>query len=87
MSVAINRAEINEVVYFGLGKPQQYIAFSPRPSFVTEEMEQSFAQFDPAMANALLDEIGLKDIDGDGITDFEIALTGLITLTAGDFIL
>jgi len=69
MSVAINRAEINEVVYFGLGKPQQYIAFSPRPSFVTEEMEQSFAQFDPAMANALLDEIGLKDIDGDGMRE------------------
>ncbi len=66
MSVAMNRDEINEVVFFGLGAPQQYTAFSPTPSFVTKEMEQSFAQFDPAMANALLDEIGMKDVDGDG---------------------
>ncbi len=66
MSVAMNRDEINEVVFFGLGTPQQYTAFSPTPSFVPEEMEQSFTQFDPAMANALLDEIGMKDVDGDG---------------------
>jgi len=66
MSVAMNREEINEVVFFGLGTPQQYTAFSPTPSFVTEEMEQSYTQFDPALANALLDEIGMKDVDGDG---------------------
>jgi len=69
MSVAMNRDEINEVVYFGLGEPQQYTAFSPLPSFVTEEMSQSYAQFDPAMANALLDEIGMVDIDGDGMRE------------------
>ncbi|MFT4716568.1 MAG: peptide/nickel transport system substrate-binding protein [Paracoccaceae bacterium] len=69
MSVAMNRDEINEVVFFGLGKAQQYTAFSPTPSFVTEEVEQSFTQFDPAMANALLDEVGLKDVDGDGLRE------------------
>jgi len=69
MSVAMNRDEINEVVYFGLGEPQQYTAFSPLPSFVTEEMSQSYAQFDPAMANALLDEIGMVDVDGDGMRE------------------
>jgi peptide/nickel transport system substrate-binding protein len=69
MSVAMNRDEINEVVFFGLGKAQQYTAFSPTPSFVTEEVEQSFTQFDPVMANALLDEVGLKDVDGDGLRE------------------
>ncbi len=69
MSVAMNRDEINEVVYFGLGEPQQYTAFSPLPSFVTEEMAQASAQFDPDMANALLDEIGMVDIDGDGMRE------------------
>ncbi len=69
MSVAMNRDEINEVVFFGLGRPQQYIAFSPTPGFVTEEMEQSYAQYDPAMANALLDEIGMVDVDGDGMRE------------------
>ncbi len=69
MSVAINRDEINEVVFFGLGKPQQYIAFSPTPSFVNDELLQHYAQFDPDMANALLDEIGMVDKDGDGMRE------------------
>ena len=69
MSVAINRDELNEVAYFGLGKPQQYIAFSPTPGFVTEEVEQSYAQFDPALANSLLDEIGMVDVNGDGMRE------------------
>jgi peptide/nickel transport system substrate-binding protein len=69
MSVAMNRDEINEVVFFGLGAPQQYIAFSPTPSFVSGETEQSYAQFDPEMAKALLDEIGVVDTDGDGMRE------------------
>ncbi|CAI8373115.1 MAG: putative ABC transporter-binding protein [Oceanospirillaceae bacterium UBA2001] len=69
MSVAMNRAEINEVVYFGLGTPQQYTAFAPSPSFISKETEQSYAQYDPDMANALLDEIGMVDIDGDGMRE------------------
>lgn len=69
MSVAMDRNEINEVAFFGLGEGLQYIAFSPRPSFVTEEVEQSYAQFDPDMAKALLDEIGFVDMDGDGWRD------------------
>ena len=69
MSVAMNRAEINEVVYFGLGTPQQYTAFAPSPGFITQEMEQSYAQYDPDMANALLDEMGMLDVDGDGMRE------------------
>ncbi|MEE9452885.1 MAG: ABC transporter substrate-binding protein [Paracoccaceae bacterium] len=69
MSVAINRDEVNEVVYFGLGQPQQYTGFSPTPAFVSKEVEQSYAQFDPDMANALLDEIGMVDTNGDGMRE------------------
>ena len=69
MSVAINRAEINEVAYFGLGQAQQYIGFSPTPSFVSDETLNSYAQFDVAMANKLLDEAGVVDQDGDGMRD------------------
>jgi peptide/nickel transport system substrate-binding protein len=69
MSVAINRDEINEVIFFGLGKGQQFIAFSPTPSFIDERWPQHFAQFDPAMANKLLDRVGMKDIDGDGMRE------------------
>jgi peptide/nickel transport system substrate-binding protein len=69
MSVAINRPEINEVAYFGMGEPKQYIAFSPAPEFVDAKWSQHFAQYDPALANSLLDEIGMKDIDGDGFRE------------------
>ncbi|MGR3661852.1 MAG: ABC transporter substrate-binding protein [Paracoccaceae bacterium] len=69
MSVAINRDEINEVAYFGLGTPTQYIAFSPAPSFVDPKWAGHFAQYDPAMAKSLLDEIGVVDTDGDGFRE------------------
>ena len=69
MSVAINREEINEVALFGLGVGQQYVGFSPTPEFVSEELLQHYAQFDAELANSLLDEIGLKDVDGDGMRE------------------
>ena len=69
MSVAINREEVNEVAYFGMGEPRQYIGFSPAPDFVDAKWSQHFAQFDPKMANSLLDEIGMKDTDGDGFRE------------------
>jgi len=69
MSVAINRAEINDVAFFGLGTPGQYIPFSPTPSFVTEDMTQHYAQFDQDMANSLLDDMGMVDTDGDGMRE------------------
>jgi len=69
MSVAINREEINEVAFFGLGEAKQYIGFSPAPSFVDPKWSQHFAQYDPAMANSLLDEIGMADTDGDGFRE------------------
>jgi peptide/nickel transport system substrate-binding protein len=69
MSVAMNRDEINEVAFFGLGAPQQWVAFSPPPSFISDEWLQHYAQHDAAMAKKLLDEIGVVDKDGDGKRD------------------
>jgi len=69
MSVAINRKEINDVAYFGLGEAKQYVAFSPAPSFVSDEMKQYYAQFDPDLAKKLLDEMGVVDQNGDGARD------------------
>ncbi|MCP4073361.1 MAG: ABC transporter substrate-binding protein [Hyphomicrobiales bacterium] len=69
MSVAINREELNEVAFFGLGKPKQYIGFSPTPEFVDKKWESHFTQYDPDMAKKLLDEVGMKDTDGDGFRE------------------
>lgn len=69
MSVAINRPEINEAAFFGMGEPKQYVGFSPPPPFVDAKWKQHYAQYDPKLANKLLDELGLKDVDGDGFRD------------------
>ncbi|MDJ0631218.1 MAG: ABC transporter substrate-binding protein [Rhodobacter sp.] len=69
MSVAMNRDAMNETAFFGQGRPVQYTGFSPRPDFVPEALEQAYLQHDPDMANALLDEIGMADTDGDGFRE------------------
>ena len=66
MSVAINRQEINEVALFGQGTPKQYTGFSPMPDFIDKKWESYMIQYDPGMANSLLDQLGMKDTNGDG---------------------
>ena len=69
MSIAINREELNEVAYFGVGIPHQYIGFSPTPDFVDEKWTTYATEYDPDAAAALLDEVGMKDTDGDGFRE------------------
>lgn len=69
MSVAMNRDEINETAYFGQGEPIQYTGFSPRPDFIPAELEKAYAEYDPEQAKKLLDEVGMKDTDGDGFRE------------------
>ena len=69
MSVAINREELNEVAFFGLGNPQQYVGFSPLPASVDASWHGHMAQYDADMANSLLDAVGMKDTDGDGFRE------------------
>lgn len=59
MSVAINREEINEVSYLGLGTPRAFVVVPDSP-YYEPEFEQLWAQYDPDLANELLDKIGLK---------------------------
>lgn len=68
MSAAINRDEINEVAFFGLGEPRAYIGFSPVPDFAAEFASAGTA-FDPEGAKAALDAIGMVDTDGDGMRE------------------
>ncbi len=65
MSLSINREELNETVYFGLGTPHQYIGILPKPEFVDDKWTTYFTEYDPDRANALLDEVGMADADGD----------------------
>ena len=65
MSVAINREEINELVYFGLANPSQASPV-PASAFYEPWMTTNYAQYDPDLANQLLDEMGLDQRDADG---------------------
>ncbi len=58
MSLALNRAEINETLFFGLGVPRQWGVSSNSP-FYEDWMGDYYAAYDPDQANALLDELGL----------------------------
>ena len=70
LSLAINRDEIVELVYLGQAEPMQYTPVDPNTvDFVTEEHKTAFIEYDPEQANALLDEMGLVDLDGDGYRD------------------
>jgi peptide/nickel transport system substrate-binding protein len=59
MSVAINRDEINEVIFFGMATPAQLTAHKTSRAY-KEEYAKAWAQYDPELANKLLDEMGLK---------------------------
>ena len=70
MSLAMDRNEINEIIYLGQGTPMQSTPADPNTvSFVTEDHLTAFTEFDPDQANALLDEMGLVDVDGDGFRE------------------
>ncbi len=64
MSLAIDREEINKVLFFGLAVPRQ-AAMDPENSFYKEEWATRYAEYDPDTANRLLDEMGLER-GGDG---------------------
>jgi len=59
MSVAIDRDEINQIVYLGLGEPAQLTAHKSSRAY-KEEYARAWAQYDVGLANELLDEMGLE---------------------------
>ena len=65
MSYAINRQEVNEVIFLDTGTIRQ-AAPNPDTSFYKEEWGTWCAEFDQDKANALLDEMGLDNRGADG---------------------
>ncbi len=59
LSLATNRHEINQVIYFGLAIEGQNTVLPESPLY-RPEYREAWASFDPAEANRLLDLIGLK---------------------------
>jgi peptide/nickel transport system substrate-binding protein len=59
LSMAINREEINETLFFGLGTPRQWTLIESS-SIYEPKYGTAYADYDPDQANKLLDEMGLK---------------------------
>ena len=66
LSMAVNRHEINEVIYFGLAIGGNNTVLPDSPLYRTEYRNR-WAGYDPEQANRLLDEIGLSERDDRGI--------------------
>ena len=65
LSLAINREEINQLGFLGLGIPHAATSVEGDPYYV-EEFARAYIDYDPEKANELLDEVGLTERDKDG---------------------
>lgn len=65
MSLGIDRQEINEIIYYGQGRPAQYTVLDMTMHY-NPEYEQAYIEYDPDEANRLLDEMGLDERDAEG---------------------
>jgi peptide/nickel transport system substrate-binding protein len=67
VSHAINRDEISTLNYFGTVSPSQPMPPLGTPTrAATEHLATLYTEYDPDLANSLLDEIGLDKRDADG---------------------
>lgn len=65
LSVAMDRDEINQLIFQGLATPSHPTVASGSP-FYGEKLGKNFLQYDSTLANQLLDEIGLSERDKEG---------------------
>ncbi len=77
LSYAMNREEINELVFDGLYTPRQFSPPSASPQYY-EPLTNAYIEYDPDMANQLLDEAGYTAKDAEG---YRLTLDGSKTLS------
>jgi len=66
LSLGINREDINQTFYFGLGLTGNNSVLPESPLY-EPDYRYAWAEHDPAAANRLLDEIGLTERDSRGV--------------------
>jgi peptide/nickel transport system substrate-binding protein len=67
LSYAINRNQIKESAFLGLGEPRQGVPAPWHPYFPGDEWSKKYTEYKPEEANKLLDAIGLTKKDAQGI--------------------
>ena len=84
LSLGINRHDINQCIFFGLASESANTVLPSSPLF-KPEYAASYVRYDPAAANALLDEIGLAARDWEGFRKLQDGRRAeLIVETAGE---
>ena len=84
LSLAIDRTEINKAVFYGLAT-ESADAILPESPLYRPEYKTAWSAHDPAQANALLDAVGLKARDEDGLRLLPDGRTAQIVVeTAGE---
>ena len=66
---AIDRPAVIEDLWFGLASPLETISPSADPKWIPEIPEDDRFDYDPALANQILDDAGYMDTDGDGVRE------------------
>lgn len=65
LSLAVNREDLNELVYDGMQTPRQYSPISASPLYY-EKLSNAYIEYDPDRANELLDGAGYSERGADG---------------------
>ncbi|MBN2117949.1 MAG: ABC transporter substrate-binding protein [Anaerolineales bacterium] len=66
LSHAIDREQIKESVFLGLGEARQPVPAPWHPYYPGDEVAHKYTEYDPDKANQLLDGLGLTERDADG---------------------
>lgn len=66
LSYAIDREQIKESVFLGLGEARQPVPAPWHPYYPGDDVAHKYTEYDPDQANALLDGLGLTERDADG---------------------
>ena len=66
LSYAIDREQIKEAVFLGLGEARQPVPAPWNPYYPGDEYAKKYTEFDQAKANEMLDAIGLTQRDSEG---------------------
>ena len=67
LSYAINRDEIKESVFLGLGEARQPVPAPTHPYYPGDEWAHKYTEYNPDLANKMLDSLGLTKRDGQGV--------------------
>lgn len=66
LSLAIDRKEIHESIFMGIGKPRAFLPFPNNPFYPGSEYEKKYAIRNLGKSTAILDKLGLDRKDSEG---------------------